>query len=147
MLMIETTENKNVLKKNFEIIHQRSPWTIFHYRPAWMRRIIWGIICPAGVGGHAGLFGQRLHSAEMSLCLFKGQRNQWPQFLRHGSDLLQWHEYQSRGGSPPRLAARRICLWCRRPCTAWMLVYLLSMSGRVFRPASSWPVKVLLERY
>lgn len=40
---------------------------------------------------------QRRLGVEMSLCLFKGQENRWPRFLRHGSDLSWWHLYQSRG--------------------------------------------------
>lgn len=113
-----------------------------------MRRIIWEIICPAGAGGRAGLFGQRLRGSEMSLCLFKGQQNQWAHFLRHGSDLSQWHQYQSRGGSAPRLAARRICLRRRQPWTAWRLVYLLTnVSPRLHTGRQLAMGKVFRERY
>lgn len=68
--------------------------------------------------------GQQKLCAEMSLCLFKGQQNQWAHFLRHGSDLSQWHKYQSRAGSVLCLAARHICLLRSRPGTE--AVYLLS---------------------
>lgn len=132
--MQSNVDEGNDGKKNFDRIHQRSQSSISSGYEE-----LFGIICPAGVGGHASLFGQRLHGSEMTLCLFKGQRNQWPHFLRHGSDLSQWHEYQSRGGSAPRLAARRICLRRRRPRTAWRPVYLLSNVSPAFTPASSWP--------
>lgn len=60
----------------------------------------------------------------MSLCLFKGQENRWPRFLRHGFDLSQWHLYQSRLGFVLCLTARHICLSRSRPRTE--AVHLLS---------------------
>jgi len=81
------------------------------------------------------LEAQRRLGAEMSLCLFKGQENRWPRFLRHGSDLSRWHLYQSRAGFVLCLAARHICLSRSRPWTE--AVDLLSNVGPHFMPAVS----------
>lgn len=130
---MQHSDNAKIVGKNTVsiIVIQPRLITALHWVVCWCKELFrrgWKKLEP--------VTAQRRLGAKLSLCLFKGQENRWPRFLRHGSDLSQWHLYQSRASFVLCLTARHICLSCSGLRTE--AVYLLSNVSLHFMPAVSW---------